>query len=163
MLDLLMKNWKLRVWCSLFNFFMWFAWFQILICERQSILCKLLVLSWLYIKFNKQITHLPLPLPHAPSSVPFSKSVLLLFKEFWEEFKDFWPPLEEFRQTTIHCNFSFWDLTDISSVLIFVTVSLKDSNWWALDRASNLVSVSRLSFITSCFLRSFTMDGNLWK
>ena len=39
-----MKNWKLRVWCSLFHsFFMWFARFQIL-----SIGYKFLVLSWLY-------------------------------------------------------------------------------------------------------------------
>ena len=48
MLGLLMKNWKLRVWCSLFLFFMWFARFQILIFEPQSIRHKLLVLSWLY-------------------------------------------------------------------------------------------------------------------
>ena len=48
MLDLLMKNWKLRVWCFLFHFFMRFAWFQILICEPQSIWRKLLALSWLY-------------------------------------------------------------------------------------------------------------------
>ena len=39
MLNLLVKNWKLRVWCSLF---------QILICEPQSIWHELLVLSWLY-------------------------------------------------------------------------------------------------------------------
>ena len=45
---LLMKNWKLRVWCFLFHFFMRFAWFQILICEPQSIWRKLLALSWLY-------------------------------------------------------------------------------------------------------------------
>ena len=43
MLHLLMKNWKLRVWCSLFHFFS---------CEPQSIWRKLLVLSWLY-KFRK--------------------------------------------------------------------------------------------------------------
>ena len=48
MLDLLVKNWKLRVWWFLFHFFMWFAWFQILICEPQSIGRKLLALSWLY-------------------------------------------------------------------------------------------------------------------
>ena len=48
MLGLLMKNWKLRVWCSLFLFFMWFARFQILIFEPQSIRHKLLLLSWLY-------------------------------------------------------------------------------------------------------------------
>ena len=44
----LVKNWKLRVWCSLFHIFMWFARFQTLKCEPQSIWCKLLVLSWLY-------------------------------------------------------------------------------------------------------------------
>ena len=48
MLNLLVKNWKLSVCCSLFHFFMWFARFNILICEPQSIWCKLLVLSWLY-------------------------------------------------------------------------------------------------------------------
>ena len=48
MLDLLTKNWKLRVWCSLFHFFKWFARFQILIRETKSIRRKLLVLSWLY-------------------------------------------------------------------------------------------------------------------
>ena len=48
MLDLLMKKWKLWVWCFLFIFFMWFARFQILICEPQSIWRKLLVVSWLY-------------------------------------------------------------------------------------------------------------------
>ena len=50
MLDLLVKKWKQRVWCSLFNFFMWFARFQILICEPQSIWHKLLVLSLLWNK-----------------------------------------------------------------------------------------------------------------
>ena len=39
---------KLRVWCSLFHFFLWFARFQILMCEPQSIWRKLLVLSWLF-------------------------------------------------------------------------------------------------------------------
>ena len=38
----------LAFWCFLFCFFMWFARFQILICEPQSIWRKLLVLSWLY-------------------------------------------------------------------------------------------------------------------
>ena len=51
-LDLWMKNWKVRVWCSLFHFFMWFARFQILICKPQSITQKLLVLSWLYNDFD---------------------------------------------------------------------------------------------------------------
>ena len=32
------------------GFFMWFARFQILICEPQSIWCKLLLLSWLYMR-----------------------------------------------------------------------------------------------------------------
>ena len=50
MLDLLMKNLKLRIWCSLFHFFvMWFSRFQILVCEPQSIWRKVLVLSWLYL------------------------------------------------------------------------------------------------------------------
>ena len=39
------ENWKLSVWC--FIFFMWFARFQILICELQITWRKLLVLSWL--------------------------------------------------------------------------------------------------------------------
>ena len=39
---------NLSFWCFLFRFFMWFARFQILICEPQSIWCKFLVLSWLY-------------------------------------------------------------------------------------------------------------------
>ena len=39
---------NLKLWCFLFCFFMWFAGFQILICELQSIWRKLLVLSWLY-------------------------------------------------------------------------------------------------------------------
>ena len=39
-------------WCFLFCFFMWFAPFQILIIEPQSIWHKLLVLSWLYCKFR---------------------------------------------------------------------------------------------------------------
>ena len=47
-LDLLMKNWKLKFWCSFLRFFMWFAKFEISICEKQSIWRKLLVLSWLY-------------------------------------------------------------------------------------------------------------------
>ena len=50
MIDLLMESCNLRVWCSLFYFFMWFARFQILICELQSIWRKLLALSWLYKK-----------------------------------------------------------------------------------------------------------------
>ena len=57
---------------------------------------------------------------------------------------------------TIHCNFSFSDRTESNSLLILVTVSLKDSNWCALDRASSLVSVSRFSFSTSCFFKSLT-------
>ena len=47
-LDLLVKNWKLRVRCSLFHFFMWFVRFQILVCEPQTIWRKLLVLIWFY-------------------------------------------------------------------------------------------------------------------
>ena len=43
---LLMKNWKLR--CVYLIFFMWIVRFQILICEQQSILRKLLVLGLLY-------------------------------------------------------------------------------------------------------------------
>ena len=39
-------NWAF--WCFLFCFFMWFALFQILLCEPQSIWRKLLVMSWLY-------------------------------------------------------------------------------------------------------------------
>ena len=39
---------NLAFWCFLFCFFMWFARFQILISETQSIWHKLLVLSWLY-------------------------------------------------------------------------------------------------------------------
>ena len=35
-------------WWFLFCFFVWFARFQILICEPQSIWRKVLVLSWLY-------------------------------------------------------------------------------------------------------------------
>ena len=46
MLNLLVKNWKLRVWCYIF--FMWFARFQILVCESQSIWRNVLVLCWLY-------------------------------------------------------------------------------------------------------------------
>ena len=38
----------LAFWCILSCLFMWFARFQILISEPQSIWCKLLVLSWLY-------------------------------------------------------------------------------------------------------------------
>ena len=38
---------------SSFYFFMWFARFQVLICEPQSIWRKLLLLSWLYIKHSK--------------------------------------------------------------------------------------------------------------
>ena len=37
----------LTFWCFSFCFFVGFARFQILICELQSIWCKLLVLSWL--------------------------------------------------------------------------------------------------------------------
>ena len=48
MLDLLIKNWKLRAWCSLFHFFHVILRFQILIREPQRIWRKLLVLSWLY-------------------------------------------------------------------------------------------------------------------
>ena len=61
-LQITLKNWNkeirplvfsfspidLSFWCFLFYFFMWFASFQILIWEPQSILCKLLTLSWLY-------------------------------------------------------------------------------------------------------------------
>ena len=71
----------------------------------------------------------------------------LLFNEFWDEDKDF-------LTWTIVDNFSFSFFTDINSFLIFVTVSLKDSNWLALDKASNLVSVSKLSFSISCLLSS---------
>ena len=39
-------------WSFLFCFFVWFARFQILICEPQSIWHKFLVLSWLYIFGN---------------------------------------------------------------------------------------------------------------
>ena len=44
---------NLLFWCFLFYFIMWFARFQILICELQSIWRKLLVLSWLYPFFVK--------------------------------------------------------------------------------------------------------------
>ena len=38
MLDLLMKNWKLRVWSSSFHFFfLWFARFQILIWTQKHL------------------------------------------------------------------------------------------------------------------------------
>ena len=37
---------NLAFWCFLFCFFMWFARFQISICEPQIIWRKLLVLSW---------------------------------------------------------------------------------------------------------------------
>ena len=39
---------NLALWCFLFYFFMWFARFQISICELQSIWSKLLVLRCLY-------------------------------------------------------------------------------------------------------------------
>ena len=57
------KKLKTRVWCSLFHFFMWFARFQILICEPQSIWRKLLVLSWIYIweKFDVHTQRLKKP------------------------------------------------------------------------------------------------------
>ena len=38
-----------KLWHLVFGFSMWFARFQILICKPQSILCKLLLLSWLYL------------------------------------------------------------------------------------------------------------------
>ena len=47
-LDLLLKNRKLTVWCSLFHFSHVIARFQVLISEPESIWRKLLVLSWLY-------------------------------------------------------------------------------------------------------------------
>ena len=46
-LNLLIKNWKLRVWCSFICYFMGFAGYQILMCESHSIWRKLLSLSWL--------------------------------------------------------------------------------------------------------------------
>ena len=54
-------------------FFMWFAWFQILISEPQSISCKLLVLSWLYEKISKNwksdlLTILQMQLPKGRKS-----------------------------------------------------------------------------------------------
>ena len=63
MLIIWVKNWKLRVLCSLFHFFIWFARFQILICEVQSIWRKLLILSsynvnnWTFIGLNFQRLH----------------------------------------------------------------------------------------------------------
>ena len=39
---------NLLFWCFLFCFFMWFARFQIVICDPQNIWVELLVLSWLY-------------------------------------------------------------------------------------------------------------------
>ena len=44
MLDLFMKNWKLRLWCFLFHFFHVIC----KICEPENVWRKLLVLSWLY-------------------------------------------------------------------------------------------------------------------
>ena len=35
-LNLLVKNWKLRFWCSLFHFFMWFERFEIWTPKRLS-------------------------------------------------------------------------------------------------------------------------------
>ena len=80
MLDLLMKNWKLIVWCSLFHFFTWSERFQILICEPQSIWRKLLVLSWLYLStylweaaMHSLVKHVsPSPLPLCKSSSPLT-------------------------------------------------------------------------------------------
>ena len=46
MLDLLMKNWKLRLWCSVSFFHV--IWIQIVTCELQSIWHKILELSWLW-------------------------------------------------------------------------------------------------------------------
>ena len=37
MLNLLVKNWKLRFWCSLFHFFMWFERFEIWTTKRLSL------------------------------------------------------------------------------------------------------------------------------
>ena len=46
----------LAFWCFLFCFFMWFARFQILICEPQSIWRKLLVPSWLYLSSLNEVS-----------------------------------------------------------------------------------------------------------
>ena len=79
MLNLLVKNWKLRVWCSLFHF-------QISICESHSIWQKFLVLSWLYIhqptKILMLMNHCTVQSPkysnmHVPFSIQFT--VLLSF------------------------------------------------------------------------------------
>ena len=45
---------NLGFWCCLFCFSMWFARFQILICQPQSIWRKLLALSWLYLPLGSQ-------------------------------------------------------------------------------------------------------------
>ena len=52
---------NLALWCFLFCFFKWFARFQILICEPQSIWCKVLTLSLLY----KKKPHLPITFMNA--------------------------------------------------------------------------------------------------
>ena len=49
MLDLMIKNWKLRVWCSLFHFFHEICKISNFNMLPKSIWCKLLVMSWLYL------------------------------------------------------------------------------------------------------------------
>ena len=56
-------------WCFLFCFFMWFARFQILISEPQSIWRKLLVLSLLYILRNFEFGIFPKELKYQFSDV----------------------------------------------------------------------------------------------
>jgi hypothetical protein len=53
-LNLLIKNWEVRVWCSLFHFFIRLASFQIFKCELQSIPFRASFLYWVDFKSDDE-------------------------------------------------------------------------------------------------------------
>ena len=70
-----------RFWCFLFCFFMWFASFQILISEPQSIWQKLLVLSWLYSFWYMTSTISNFSRPNTKALATFQEIIVKVLKK----------------------------------------------------------------------------------
>ena len=105
---------NLAFWCFLFCFFMWFARFQSLICEPQTIWRKLLVLSWLYYLSNKrnhcvQWTEVenfrPIPILKFSKHLTSKKSVYLKYYYnlffVWKCLEVIWKRFHSFRNMLI--------------------------------------------------------------
>ena len=92
---------NLGFWCFLFCFFMWFARFQILICEPLSIWRKFLVLSWLYRNGNCKLSR---------------EIQLQLSKRHWPHCNALWDTL---KRRNMSCRYFFFFFFLSSSLFIW--------------------------------------------